>query len=401
MTAIKLWGIAPKEIKTLYVTLFLMNMGFYALIPYLAVYLTGSLMWSMALTGVMLGVRQFSQQGMTFIGGLVADRWGCKQAIIWGLAVRSIGFLSFAVSVQPWHFFAAAVISGLGGALFEPALQAAFARLAPEAYRKQLFSLKNMIVNIGTIISTFMGSLFSSVNFYFLGIFSSLVFAFLAAYVYVKLPIVDIEIAPSQIRKDIRSILKNMPFVMYTLVLIGYFYLNMQMVLTIPKLVVSITGEQTSVAYVYGIVALSVVCLQLMVTRFMERFPNRFVLIGLGALLMGIALMLFGLSDGWLMLFISSLLFAMGTMISAPLMLDVVQMFATPRLMASYYGFNGYSIALGGALSTSLGGWFYDVGEARGLPLLPWTLCLIVSVLVIVSMCFFKENKSELTTRGI
>ncbi|NHN31402.1 MFS transporter [Paenibacillus agricola] len=398
MQAIELWKIAPKEIKILYVTQFLMNMGFYALIPYLTLYLTGSLMWSMALTGIMLGIRQFSQQGMTFLGGLVADRFGCKQAIVLGLAVRAVGFLCFAVSEQPWHFFAAAIISGFGGALFEPALQAAFARLAPVAYRQQLFSLKNMIINIGIIVSTLMGSLLSSVHFLYLGLFSSLVFAFLAVFVYIFLPLLEIEVTPNPIWQDIGSILKDLPFVIYTLVLIGYFYLYMQLFLTIPKHAVQVTGDPTSVAYIYGTISLSVVCLQLVVTRFFERFANRFVLIGLGALLMGIALFLIGLSHGVLMLCLSSVLFAVGTMISAPLMLDVVQTFATPRLIGSYYGFNGYSMALGGALSTSLGGWFYDMGQAREIPLLPWILCLVVAVVVAVSMSFFKEKAVRLAS---
>jgi DHA1 family multidrug resistance protein-like MFS transporter len=392
MQAIQLWKIAPKEIKVLCVTQFMMNMGFYALIPYLTLYLTGSLMWSMALTGIMLGVRQFSQQGLTFMGGLVADRWGCKQAIILGMSVRSVGFLMFAISTQPSHFFAAAIISGFGGALFEPALQAAFARLAPEAHRQQLFSLKNMVVNIGVIISTLMGSLLSSISFFYLGIFSCLVFAFLAFFIYTMLPSLDIELVTSRILQDIGSILRDAPFVVYTLVLIGYFYLYMQLFLTIPKHAANITGEQTSVAYVYGTISLAVVCLQLYVTRFFERFPNRFVLIGLGTLLMGVALLLIGLSNGLLMLCLSSVLFALGTMISAPLMMDVVQTFANPRLIGSYYGFNGYSMALGGALSTSLGGWFYDVGQARAFPLLPWILCLAVAVFVAVCLSFFKER---------
>jgi DHA1 family multidrug resistance protein-like MFS transporter len=395
LSALKIWGIAPRDIKVLFITVFLMNMGFYALIPYLTLYLTGSFMWSMALTGILLGVRQFSQQGLTFIGGLFADRRGCKQTLVLGLAVRSVGFLMFAVSQQTWHFFAAAVISGLGGALFEPALQAAFARLSPEAHRKQLFSLKNMIVNIGIIASTLLGSILSSVNFHYLCFTAGFIYVFLAVYIYYMLPALDVEIAASHIRKDIGDIIKDLPFVFYTIILIGYYYLYMQLFLTIPKLAVSITGEQTSVAYVYATVSLTVVCFQLYVTRLFAGFPNRFPLIGLGALVMGLGLLLFGFADSLIMLCAASVLFAFGTMISAPLLLDVVQMFATPRLIASYYGFNGYSMALGGALSTSLGGWFYDVGMAKGQPMLPWALCFAISILVMASMCFFKERKTE------
>ncbi|MDF2960435.1 MAG: transporter [Paenibacillus sp.] len=395
MEAIKLWKVAPKEIKVLYITIFLMNMGFYALIPYLTLYLTGSFMWSMALTGVLLGVRQFSQQGLTFMGGLLADRWGCKQTLVLGLAIRSAGFLSFTVADNVWSLFVAAIVSGWGGALFEPSLQAAFARLTPDAYRKQLFSLKNMISNVGMVASTFLGSILSSVNFHSLCLVAGSVYVFLAVYVYVKLPQLDVEIAQSGFRKDIGQIVRDLPFVSYTFILIGYYYLYMQLFLTIPRLAVTITGDPASVAYVYATVSLSVVGLQLYVTRLFGRFPNRFPLIGLGAFIMGLGLFGFGFADGLFMLCAAGFLFSVGTMISAPLLMDVVPMFAAPRLIASYYGFNGYSMALGGALSTSLGGWFYDIGEARGMPLLPWGLCLAVSVIVLASMCLFKERRSE------
>ncbi|TDF93297.1 MFS transporter [Paenibacillus piri] len=395
MEALKLWRLAPKEIKVLYITIFSMNMGFYALIPYLTLYLTGSFMWSMALTGLLLGVRQFSQQGLTFVGGLVADRWGCKPTLVLGLAVRSAGFLSFAVADNTWSLFAAAVISGLGGSLFEPSLQAAFTRLAPEAYRKQLFSLKNMITNVGMVASTLLGSILSSINFHYLCVVAGLIYTFLSVFVYAKLPALDVEISRSGFRKDIGQILKDIPFVAYTVILIGYYYVYMQLFLTIPRLAVNVTGEQSSVAYVYATVSLSVICLQLYVTRWFERFPNRFPLIGIGALVMGVGLFLLGFANGLFMLCAAAFLFAVGTMISAPLLMDVVPMFATPRLIASYYGFNGYSMALGGALSTSLGGWFYDVGEASGMPLLPWMLCLVVSVMVMAGMFAFKDKRRE------
>lgn len=97
---------------------------------------------------------------------------------------------------------------------------------------------------------------------------------------------------------------------------------------------------------------------------------------------MGCGLMLIVLSEGLTLIIIASAVFAFGTMIAAPLLMDVVHYFATPRLLASYYGFNGYSLGIGGALSTSLGGWFYDKGSEQGFPLLPWLICAIVEIIV-------------------
>lgn len=382
MVILTVWRLSPREIKILYIAILSVNMGFFALIPYLALYLSGSLMWSMALTGILLGVRQFSQQGFAFLGGILADRWGCKQTLVLGLVVRSAGFAYFAFCQEIWHFFIAAVLSGFGGALFEPSLQGAFAKLAPEAHRKQLFSYKNMVSNIGIICATFLGSLLISIDFFYLSICAGLVYLLLALYIHLNLTVPHIEIEKHSIMQDVGEILKDLPFILYTIILMGYFYLFMQLYLSVPRLAVYITGDSTSVAYMYATVSISVICFQLYVSKLIERFSNRLILIGLGTLGMGIGLFLMGNSHGIIMLCFSAVLFALGTMIAAPVIMDVIPLFAPPRLLASYYGFNGYSMAVGGALSTSLGGWFYDMGEQLDMPLLPWSVCLIVSIIV-------------------
>jgi len=57
-------------------------------------------------------------------------------------------------------------------------------------------------------------------------------------------------------------------------------------------------------------------------------------------------------------------------------------MLAPRNKLASYYGFNGYSLAIGGALSTTAGGWFYDLGSKYEMEYLPWLVCLLVAVFV-------------------
>jgi len=395
MVLLTVWRLSPREIKILYIAILSVNMGFFALIPYLALYLSGNLMWTMALTGILLGVRQFSQQGFTFMGGILADRWGCKQTLILGLVVRSVGFTYFAFCQEVWHFFVAAVISGFGGALFEPSLQAAFAKLAPEAHRKQLFSFKNMVSNIGIIGATFVGSLLISIDFYYLSICAGLLYGMLALYIYYHLSVPDIEVAKQTIMQDIGKILQDLPFIFYTFILMGYFYLFMQLYLTVPRLAVNITGDNTSIAYIYATVSISVICFQLYVSKFMEKVPHRFIMIGVGTLAMGIGLFLMGNASSIYTLCLSAIVFAKGTMIAAPVIMDVIPLFAPPRLLASYYGFNGYSMGVGGALSTSLGGWFYDKGEQMGMPLLPWIVCLIVSFMVMVCMYILTKGLSK------
>ncbi|TNJ64809.1 MFS transporter [Paenibacillus hemerocallicola] len=399
--ALQAWKVAPSSIKALYVCSFLMNLGFYALIPYLTLHLTGNFLWSLALTGVLLGVRQFSQQGFTFIGGIVADRFGCKETLVFGVGVRAVGFLAFAFCTDMWQFFAAAIVSGLGGALFEPSYQAAFARLTPEEHRKLLFSFKNIVSNLGMVSSTIVGSILSSLDFFYLSLVSGGIYIFIACLIAWKLPRLNVDFSRESVLKDMQTIFKDKPFVAYTLILIGYYYLFMQLFLTLPQLAETVAGNKNGVAYVYAAISISVILFQLRITRALQNYENRFMLIGLGTLVMGLGLFAFTFAYNLILLLAGSVVFAFGTMIAGPLLMDVVPMFAPPRQIASYYGFNGYSLAIGGALSTIVGGWFYDLGIHLGWPGLPWIVCLVVALTASWRLYRLKDNRNRFQSASL
>ncbi|EIU66360.1 major facilitator superfamily transporter MFS_1 [Mycobacteroides abscessus 6G-1108] len=84
----------PSQI--LMVNQFAINVGFYMLMPYLAGYLAGPLGLAAWMVGLVLGVRNFSQQGMFLVGGTLADRFGYKPLIVAGCFLRTAGFAMLA-----------------------------------------------------------------------------------------------------------------------------------------------------------------------------------------------------------------------------------------------------------------------------------------------------------------
>ena len=59
---------------------FVFNIGFYAVVPFLALFLRDDMLLSGGLIGLILGLRTFSQQGMFIIGGTLADRYGARHS---------------------------------------------------------------------------------------------------------------------------------------------------------------------------------------------------------------------------------------------------------------------------------------------------------------------------------
>lgn len=378
----ELWRETPFAVKLLLSTSFMMNLGFYALIPYLTLHLTGSIGWTLAMAGLVLSVRQFSQQGFAFLGGVVADAFGYKGTMVLGMAVRAVGFAMFAFCTETWEFFLAAVLSGLGGSLFDPAGSAAFAVLTPESIRKEVFAFRNVLTNIGVVGSQIVGTLLSAVDFTYLSLFAGAVFALCALIAFFLLSPIAATSTRQSIWASMVHVLKDRPFVQFTLIAMGYYYLSMQIFLTIPLLVERVTHNKGDVGIVLSAVSVFVILLQMQVSKWMEGYPHRLTLIGIGTLVMGTGLFMLSFADSLWMLLVDVFLYALGTMIAVPNLVDVVPRFAPKELVGAYYGFNGYSIAIGGSLGQIVGGWVYDQSLALQMEWLPWAICLSVGVLV-------------------
>jgi len=137
--------------RVLFVNQLGINIGFYMLMPYLADHLTGQAGMAIWTAGLVLGLRNLSQQGMFLIGGTMADRLGYRPLIMAGCALRTIAFTLFAVSTDVPIVIAAAVLTGLAGALFNPAARAYLAHEAGER-KVEAFALFNVFYQTGILI---------------------------------------------------------------------------------------------------------------------------------------------------------------------------------------------------------------------------------------------------------
>ena len=106
--------------QVLMVNQFTINLGFYMLMPYLAGYLAGPVGLAGWAIGLVMGIRNFSQQGMFLIGGTLADRLGFKPLIVAGCLLRTIGFALLATVDSLPAILIASAATGFAGALFNP-----------------------------------------------------------------------------------------------------------------------------------------------------------------------------------------------------------------------------------------------------------------------------------------
>ncbi|MCI4045355.1 MFS transporter [Streptomyces sp. TRM75563] len=152
-------------LRLLTATQFAFNIGFYAVLPYLATHLGSGLGMAGWLVGLVLGLRTFSQQGLFVVGGALTDRYGPRPVVLAGCALRIAGFGWLAVAGSTATVIGAVLLIGFAAALFSPAVESEAAREAvrherdtgaPRAHVLALFSAAGQA---GAFLGPLLGSL--------------------------------------------------------------------------------------------------------------------------------------------------------------------------------------------------------------------------------------------------
>ncbi|MCG8919491.1 MFS transporter [Actinokineospora sp. PR83] len=361
------------------------NLGFYMLMPYLAVHLSGDLALAGWTVGLVLGIRNFSQQGMFLIGGTLADRIGYKPLIVAGCGLRTAGFALLGVADAVPALLVASAATGFAGALFNPAVRAYLAHDSG-ARRVEAFALFNVFYQAGVLLGPVVGLALTAVDFRLTCLVAAAVFAVLTGLQVRALP--GAATKRSADREPVtavwRSVLANRPFLLFAAAMIGSSVLSFQVYLALPLQARWIAGNSTAgTALVTAVFVVSgglAIAGQLRVTAWFSRRlgPTRSLITGLA--LMGAAFVPPALTAATptrpvlpaAALLLSAALLALGTIVVFPFELDMIVTLARDRLVATHYGLYNTIVGIGILLGNLLTGTALDLARAAGLSWLPW-----------------------------
>lgn len=362
----------PLAVQLLLVNQLGVNTGFYLLIPYLATHLGENLGMSAAVVGIVLGVRNLSQQGLFIIGGSAADRLGARGVIIAGCALRTVGFALFALGDGLPVLLAASVLSGLAGALFNPAVRAYLAQEAGER-KAEAFALFNVFATTGALIGPLLGSALLLVDFRTSALTAAGIFAVLTVAQALVLPARKVEPTGSGVLGDWREVLGNRAFLAFALAMVGMFTLENQLYLLLPDGAREATGWDGAAGLVFLIGTVANLALQLRITSALKSRGSRARWIATGLAVMGLAF-LPPLLGGPLVL-LSALLLYLGIMMASPFVMELIPGFGRPELTGTYFGIFYVVSGIAAAVGNAVVGWAMDTGEN-----LPWMCCAAVGL---------------------
>lgn len=382
--------------RVLMINQFGASMGFYMLMPYLSGYLAGTLGLATWAVGLVLGVRNFSQQGMFFFGGTLADRFGYKPSIVAGCLLRTGAFGLLVVAQSLSTVLIASAATGLAGALFNPALRA---YLASEAGNRRIdaFATLNMFNRAGIFLGPLVGLSLVTMDFRMGVLAATVIFAILAITQLLALPReqtagpVPDESTKTSIISDWRAVVSNRSFLRFAAIMVGSYLLSSQIYLMLPAQasVVAPHSQSKMVAAIFATSGLVAVAGQLRITRwFSARWqPGRSLLIGVMLMAASFAPLAvlpdthrLGTPAAVAALLTSAALLAIASAAVFPFEMHIVVSLANDKLVATHYGLYNTIVGIGILVGN------FAIGALQGVQHHLQTDELVWGVLILVGL---------------
>ncbi|TPQ22739.1 MDR family MFS transporter [Streptomyces sporangiiformans] len=260
-------------LRLLILTQLAFNIGFYAVLPFLAEHLGTAIGLAGWLVGLVLGLRTFSQQGLFVVGGALADRYGVRPVVLVGCVLRiaSFGWLGYADA--SWAVIGAVLLIGFAAALFSPAVESEVARQAVcreeagDGPRTHVLALFTVAGQAGAFVGPLIGALLLAVDFRAVCLAGAGVFVLVLAGHAWLLP----QHIPGRVRAKgrggLRSLVRNGRFLALCGAYGAYLLAYNQLYLILPAEVERAAGSQAPLAWLFALSSLLVVTAQLPVTR--------------------------------------------------------------------------------------------------------------------------------------
>lgn len=388
------WRRLGRVARLLVATQLAFNIGFYAVLPFLADHLADDLALSGAVVGLVLGLRTFSQQGLFALGGALADRYGARPLIVTGCLVRCAGFLVLGVGESVPTVLIGAMLTGFAGALFSPAVESALAVQArrPEDVggmdRTEVFALFAVSGNVGAVAGPLLGTALVSVGFRISCLVAAVLFAVIAAVHRMVLPARPGEHAADALGDGWRAALSHRRFMAFACGYAGYLVAYNQLYLAIPDALEDATGSTRLLGPLFVLSSVMVIAAQLRVTATARRFaPRRVVATGFALMACGFAAVLVtvsaasGRSATVAALVACVVLLTAGQMTVVPVAQSLVPVLASDRHLGAHFGVLASCGGLAVVVVNPLVGRLLDLGQR---PVAAWTLLAALPLLAAV-----------------
>lgn len=370
------------------------RLAWYGIFMVLALYLTGSvdegaLGFSQTQKGTLMGTVTFTLFFLPLFTGAIADKLGYKKTLIISYLILSSGYLLAGFLTDYSSLFIVFMYIAIGAGLFKPVISATISKTTNKKTASMGFGIFYMIVNVGAFIGPIFASIFRDVSWKFPFIIASAAIAIniILVIVFYKEPLEKRKKEAlfktlTSIVKNILTALKDWKFVIFLLIVSGFWTMYNQLFFTLTVFIeqwvntsgiynflnsfwpwlagqISIKEGSINPEMIANIDALYIVIFQVLVTSLIMKFKPINTIIT-GFLVSSIGIGLWFITQNGSYLFISILIFGLGEMASSPRILEYINIIAPKDKVALYMGCYYLPLAIGNFFTGILSGSVYE-----------------------------------------
>ena len=382
---------------------FIDALGGALLFPFFALYVTAKFGLGMSQAGGMFGILTITSVVGTTLGGGLADRYGRKFMVLFGLILSALSMLVMGFAERLSVFILGMLIVGLLANAGGPARQAMVADLLPEEKRAGGFGMHRVIHNLAYVIGPALGGLLASRSYQLLFVIDVIASLTTAFAIYLLLPETkpaandDMPVeTTAETFRGYRKVFQNGVFIAFLIAtsLMVLVYTQMQGTLSVFLRDAHGLGE-VRFGTILSLNAAMVVLFQFAITRRIERYPH-FMVLAVGTLFYVIGFGMYGFVSGYAWFMIAMAIITIGEMLTAPVGSAIAAGMAPEQMRGRYMAFYGFSWMIPGAVGMFLAGLIIDFGDPRWV----WYAAAIVGIVAAVAFYMLHLHQGQANREG-
>lgn len=341
----------------------LINRSGSMVLPFLGVYMTDHLKFSLENAGIVLSFYGIGSVLGSWLGGYLTDKFGEYYIQSWSLFLSAPIFLIIpffpSVEMMAVLIFLQSTISDT----FRPANSVAITKYARPENLTKAFSLNRMAVNLGFSIGPALGGVLSGISYNFLFVFN-FTGALIAGIIYViffrkrnkifreKKKLETFEV----VKKTGKSPYKDYPFLVFSFLCTIFAICFFQFFNTIPLFYKDVAKlSQSTIGFILGYSGFIIVLLEMPLVSIAERTLKIPQILFLGSVLAGLSylMLIFGSNISWLIL--SMTILCIAEIWALPFMSTVTALRSENGNKGAYMGVNGIAFSFSFIITPFLG----------------------------------------------
>ena len=384
----KIYHEFPRLFWIIVLARFIDALGGTILFPFFALYITERFGVGMAQAGVLLGMSSFFGLFGSMVGGALADKYGRRRLIVFGLVMSALSSLLFGLANNINVLYPLVILVGLLSSLAYPAHDAMLADILPENKRQEGFGILRVAFNFAWIFGTALGGLIATRSFFALFATDCILSCIVAFLIYRSLP----ETKPTsrnetQEEKSLwttlmgyRLVLRDLIFIFYLLAGILAIIVYQQQYSTLSVYLRDVHNiDSQGYGLILSITGLEVVLFQFWISRTIRRHPPFFIMM-LGTIFFAIGVFMYGLFSTFTMFMVAAVVVCIGEMLFFPTSQALSVSLAPEDMRGRYMALSGLTWSIPSTIGPAAAGYLLDNTNPNSLWYIGGLICIIAAI---------------------